>query len=85
MTTLSLEKIAFNGHTLAQHIRRQIDETELGLRLWERSKGHPCWLCGREIREWPSARVDHVRGDSDDPDNLRLAHRKCSLTNRVKP
>lgn len=50
--------------------------------LWERDEG-VCWLCEDYVDlELDEPTRDHVlpyaQGGSDDPSNLRLAHRECN-------
>lgn len=71
---------------------------ESGYRIWKDyvfwHDGSVCWLCHEEIDRWlPSTNVmsgslDHVvpqsLGGSDDPGNLRPAHRRCNSSRQDK-
>ena len=69
---------------LARRLARPAFSMPLRRELWERD-ARTCYLCRRPIGHWDgeSMHVDHVtpriKGGSDAPENLRVAHPLCNL------
>lgn len=77
----------------AQHdAKRRPTQGRAGVRIraaiHARDAGRPCSICGQPIMPGEAVHVDHVRalarGGSDDPSNLRTAHKRCNLSKGAK-
>ena len=81
MRVKMLQKIVLK-HARELDTKRFFDE-EVKQRLWRRSRfKHFCQICGRGIRGYQDAVVDHIepwaKGGKKEESNAQLAHRACN-------
>lgn len=87
-TRVKLLRRVILRHAKKLDTKRLFDEA-LKQRLWRRSKPkHLCRICGKGIRGYDDAVVDHVhpwaKGGRTVQSNAQLAHRRCNQKKRDK-